>query len=40
MGGIGLLCYSKAMGVLPEGTELAPDFTEMEDAWAQLQQEE
>ena len=40
IGGIGLLCYCRAMGVLPEGTELAPDFTEMEDAWAQLPQEE
>jgi arylsulfatase A-like enzyme len=29
----------KAMGVLPEGTALAPDFAEMENAWAQLPQE-
>ena len=26
----------KTMGLLPEATELAPDFTEMENAWAQL----
>ena len=28
--------HMKAMGVLPEGAALAPDFTEMEQAWAQL----
>ena len=31
--------HMKAMGVLPEGTALAPDFTEMANAWAQLPKE-